>query len=692
MRMIVALAALGALAASQAGSAPSAADAALPASAFVAPAKISDARLSPDGGKLAFIRRDGDVEDVVVMDLAGQAKPTGVHFQQHTGVNWVRWKSDRRLLIGITYFEATRRDPRNPKSEITSWKYGKFMLSSDLDGSNQTILFKSDRSTAQKTGSVMQLLDALKKDPDHVLALAPLEDGRPAVWRADIHSGAAQVIETGDSDTLGWDTDSKGTVVARYELRGRTLAIQGRAPGETRWTDIVRLRTKELRKELADFELLGAGEAPGTSYVAVKPKDGEAGDVRTVHLYDFRTHTLGPDLWPGLGYDVASIVQSSETSAMLGVCYTVDLLQCDFKDHTVQANMRGLSRYFQNRKSLTPLSWSDDGHWWLFETSGPDDPGSYYLYDWTRHQVTPLGPRYPELPPEKLGTRRPYAFVARDGVRIPGYLTLPLGASKGPLPMVVLPHGGPMVRDDLDYDLWAQFVANQGYLVFQPNFRGSGGYGRRWLEAGFGQWGGRMQDDIVDGVKALVTEGLADPSRICVFGASYGGYAALIQGARHPDLYKCVVSWAGVSDLPRLLKAERESAGADSELYLYDRKSIGDPERERERLAQESAITYAATYGPPVLLVHGSADTNVPADQSREFERALRKAHRDVRLVLVDGEDHTDWDDDNMSKALDQVAAFLRAHIAPATAAPTATATSTTAAAANPRPAVPSAP
>src|SRR5207244_12905956 len=131
----------------------------------------------------------------------------------------------------------------------------------------------------------------------------------------------------------------------------------------------------------------------------------------------------------------------------------------------------------------------------------------------------------------------------------------------GPRPLIVMPHGGPQVRDSSDYDAWSQYLATRGYLVFQPNFRGSGGYGVDWRHAGEGQWGARMQDDVTDGVKALIASGQADPNRICVFGASYGGYAALIGGAQNPELYKCVVSWAGISDLVKLLKQERSRSG-----------------------------------------------------------------------------------------------------------------------------------
>src|SRR5262249_34265217 len=151
--------------------------------------------------------------------------------------------------------------------------------------------------------------------------------------------------------------------------------------------------------------------------------------------------------------------------------------------------------------------------------------------------------------PAELGETLIIKYAGRDGTKLPGYLTLPPGKDGKKLPLIVMPHGGPEVRDFVRYDYWAQFLTNRGYAVFQPNFRGSGGYGKAFAEAGHRQWGRRMQDDVTDGVKALIADGTADPSRICIVGASYGGYAALAGGAFTPDLYKCVIAIAGVSDI-----------------------------------------------------------------------------------------------------------------------------------------------
>ena len=247
----------------------------------------------------------------------------------------------------------------------------------------------------------MEFLDPLQGDPDHILAVAPTTEGPLAVWKTDLHTGAAEMIEKGDDDTLSWVTDRSGALIARYRLKGRTLLIEGRAPGESAWSLITQIKKKEWQKEAADFEILGDGPTPATIYVSVRPRSPTDG-------------------------------------------------------------------FFDNQVNVAPVA----------QRPARRPPGG--------HAALSL-----------QGSRR---------------------SPKGPLPLIVMPHGGPMARDNFDFDSWSQFLA---------------------------QWGGLMQDDITDGVKALIAAGLADPHRICVFGASYGGYSALMQGALHPELYRCVVSWAG---------------------------------------------------------------------------------------------------------------------------------------------------
>ena len=635
----------------------------LPISAFYSPPAISDAALSPSGRYLAVLRRDPDVSAIIVYDTQTQStQPILTNRNKDARFDWIWWKGDDRIIAGFSYFQGF--DPFGGRILLDRRR---LLVAVDRDGKNNVDLFEPDPKHPNFTGLHAQLIDGLNGDPDHILAAAPSPDGLAAVWRVDIHSGVAVKLETGDETTVAFRADHGGDVVARMLLRGNDLVIQGRSPGETRWSEVARLRPGDW-KTLLDFEILGPTDHPAQFYVAVKPQSSDEGSARSVRVYDLQSHALGPPIWPTLKYDVDRIITDRDTDALMAVCYWVDAYQCDFKDPDLAANFRALSAFFHGDASIIPVSHSHDRQWWVLRVTGPTNPGTYYLYDWRKKSLLSLGLTRPQLPSEQLGPVERFSYSARDGTTIPGYLTRPSGAQSGPLPLVVMPHGGPEARDDYDFDTWAQVLATRGYLVFQPNFRGSGGYGEAYAEAGYGQWGGRMQDDLTDGVRALVASGRADPKRICIFGASYGGYAALMGGAMTPELYKCVVSWAGVSDLNRFLRFKRGGVfvGERSPAYDHFLKALGDPDKDKDRLARTSAVTYADHFAPPVLLIHGDADTNVPLEQSQVMERALKAAGHDVRIVVIKGENHTAWRPEHEQEAIGEVADFITAHIAPA--------------------------
>ena len=231
--------------------------------------------------------------------------------------------------------------------------------------------------------------------------------------------------------------------------------------------------------------------------------------------------------------------------------------------------------------------------------------------------------------------------------------------------MIVMPHGGPESYDSVGFDWLAQSLANEGYLVLQPNFRGSGGFGASFAQAGYGEWGRKMQDDVTDGAKALITMGWADPNRTCIVGWSYGGYSALAGGALTPDLYKCVVAIAGVSDLKTMLGHEKRENGPDSRTYAYWQSVIGDPDKDAAAIEAVSPYRLAANFKAPVLLIHGTDDLVVPQRQSELMDEALRAANKPVTFLRIGKDDHSLVAPESRTRALNEVAAFLKTHIGP---------------------------
>jgi dipeptidyl aminopeptidase/acylaminoacyl peptidase len=260
-----------------------------------------------------------------------------------------------------------------------------------------------------------------------------------------------------------------------------------------------------------------------------------------------------------------------------------------------------------------------------------------------------------------LGPVREFHYPARDLYALLAYLTLPAGASERSLPVVVLPHGGPESRDDPGFDWMTQFLSSRGYAVFQPQFRGSSGFGAAHADAGRKQWGLRMQDDVTDGVKALIDQGIADPRRICIAGISYGGYAALAGATFTPELYACAVSIGGVSDLPNMLGWVQKDLGKESNSLAYWRDHIGgttDPQ-----VVAKSPARFATAIRAPILLIHGTDDTTVPIDQARGMARALTAAGKKFELIELEGDDHYLSSSATRVRALRELERFLAIHL-----------------------------
>ena len=604
----------------------------LPIQAFFSPPASHGAELSPSGRFVALIERSGGRDIVDVIDVSTHQKTVALAPKDGREVDEVHWKGDDRIVAALA--QAGRRHA--DEGDDAPSRVGETLIAVDRDG-GKVVTLELGAAPAGKPPQRLSLADSLSRDPAHVLLASANGKGGVSLWKVDVHSGSVEAVHAGEEVHQDF---APGALVVRYDHRAAAAE---------------------------DFDVLGPVEGPGhKAYVSLQPRGGAGGDTTTLRIYDFDRKTFSDPQWAALPYDISDIVYHEGDRALAGVCYTADTYLCAFKDAKLEADYNKARAVFEDRAGLTPLSMSDDSRYWLFGVRSPTDPGAYYVYDRQTGAMTLAANRHPDLTPERLAPMEAFKYRARDGMMIPAYLTRPPGAASGkPLPLIVMPHGGPEARDSLDFDIWAEFFATRGYLVLQPNFRGSAGYGRKYAEAGYGQWGGKMDDDITDGVQHLIKSGQADKSRICIFGASFGGYAALYGGARTPELYKCVASFAGVADLNALVNWEHSTKGHEGR-YRYAARSIGDPAKEGARLAAASPVTYASAYKPPVLLIHGADDASVPVAQSKLMQTALSKAGKDVRLVVYPHEGHTDWTPTDEQAALTEIAAFIESHIDPA--------------------------
>jgi dipeptidyl aminopeptidase/acylaminoacyl peptidase len=624
-------------------------------------ARLHDVMVSPNGQYLAYVRRVGAKDIVTVLDIAARKQTVifnGENFDS-TDVEWVRWKGDNRLVFAYLGIKYVRDEAGALKKPPANWT-GLDVIPS---GYTHAIVAINRDGSAPLDTEWGRLLNAMEPDPGHLL-IEGMDRDSVGRWikaiRIDVQTGERTVLDRGAGLTFGWAADNTGRLILRYEVLGQNggLRVLARA-GETDWRELFIVRPKDIRA-MPDLQIVGQSNDPAKVYVAVQPDGTTEGDTRELHLYDFVSRTMGPRIWSHPTYDFDEVVYAGNGRDIAGLCFWADVYRCDFMDAVVKQDYLALEGYFGRDKSLVLGSASSDGAVRVVSASGADDPGGIYIFDRDSGKIQLLGAQMPTLRPERLGKATVVRWTASDGAAMSGYLTVPPGVPAEKLPLVVLPHGGPEARDHLNFDRWAQAFATRGYAVFQPSFRGSGGFGSKFARLGYGQWGLRMQDDIMEGVQSLIASGRVDAGRICIVGASYGGYASLYAGAKHPERFKCVVSFAGVSDLVAMQKWERGTRGADSPVYRYWLKSIGDPDKDRDRLTATSPITYAGAYSLPLLLIHGERDGIVPIAQSRAMETAMRKAGRPVRLIEVEGEGHSGWDPDNEAMALQEMIDFVK--------------------------------
>jgi dipeptidyl aminopeptidase/acylaminoacyl peptidase len=630
-----------------------AANATVPLEAFVAPPKIASPELSPDGRYLAFARRnDNGTSSLIVVDLESPGStPTALNMPAGSEVDWLDWKDNKRAVASL----IVGRDLYLGDAGHVDLPSGPQIVAFDANGKNFRKLFDLTKFHGPRG---YQFVHRLPQDPTHVLMGLIDRYGRFNLHRVNVYDGEDVEVETGNKYTVEWVTDQQGNPRVRWERHFYQTEMWVRSTATKDWELAARYEDRGFPERV----ILGFAGDPAISIVA----DRNGGDRFALYEYNLATRTFGRLLLDhptvDIGWPIGGRVLENATGALSGFCFADDVWFCRYFDPQLTAVQQKLESTFSDAAIVRLASWSSDHKRFVVQLSGPKNPGAYYLYDAGKANISSIGKIAPQLPESELGEQIVIKYSARDGTRIPGYLTLPPGKSDKNLPLVVMPHGGPEVRDTVGYDPWAQMLATRGIAVLQPNFRGSGGYGKRFTEAGYRQWGRKMQDDVTDGVKALIKDGTVDANRVCIVGASYGGYAALAGGAFTPEMYKCVMAIAGVSDLVEVLKYEENTGNPDA--FNYWKRWIGDPKVDMAEIKAASPINYANRFAAPVLLVHGKYDYTVRPGQSMLMSRALKEAGKPVELIIVDFEGHSFGLEKSRLQLLKDMERFVTQHIA----------------------------
>jgi dipeptidyl aminopeptidase/acylaminoacyl peptidase len=631
--------------------------AAYPLSEFFKPTLSSGAALSPSGNRIAVAENLGtDEAPRSAVDFVDAADPEGQRRRVELGpvmVSSIAWANDDRVLASVILKGET--GPRsiagsNRKAEGVEY-YMRRVVSVDATTGAVVLLFNDQRTRMRSTFDMGRIIDMLPGDPDNVLMAAWDADGVMALHRVNVNTGSAERIERGGSGTYHWSTVD-GVPVLRYDMnsRGTVETVMVRAPGESGWRMARRTRVREA----PDFSWVGPGETPGKVLVIAR-LDNE--DVQSVREMDLTTTALGAPLNPRPGRDVLYGLADSAGN-YLGAAYYGERLEYELADPALAVHHRALNRFFDNSCDVHFTDVDQARNRFIAYVNGPEEPGAWFFYDKAARAIVNLG-QARNLDPARLGTSSVLQVQTRDGATIEAYLTAPPGGAAGPL--VVLPHGGPEVRDTPSWDRQVQVLAAQGWWVLRPNFRGSGGYGQAFAQQGWTRWGDRMQDDVEDAVAHVIAAKGLDASRVAIMGTSYGAYAALMGAVKRPDLYRAAIGISGVYDLPDVLTWEDRTDDTPGQpIYEFWTKRIGDLSAMGPALEAGSPRRRAGEITCPVLLVHGVDDPVLPVIQSRRMRDALRGAGKPVELIEVPDAGHADWEDAREQELMTRYVDLLR--------------------------------
>ena len=586
-------------------------------------------RLSPSGRHLAWLEPWERRLNLVVQDL-GTGHTTRVTATTERDLAGYLWASDERLVYvqdrgGDENFRlyAVGRDGAGAV-DLTPFDGVQCGLVDDLEDEDDAILFQMNR-----------------RDPEVF-----------DVYRVDARTGEMRLAAENPGNVQSWHTDHAGRLRAAVTTDGVHTSVLFREADTDPWRTVATYDFKEYARPL-----LFAFE--GESTLVVSSNLGR--DRAAIHEYDARAGQTTRLVYEHPEVDVGQIVYSRHRRRLTGAVYESDRVGYHFLDPAREALQALVDERLPGREN-TIVSYARDESRFVVHSGTDRTLGGYWLLDANRRELTHACDLSPWLPEERMAAMRPVRFPARDGLALRGYLTLPHGVPPRDLPLVLHPHGGPWARDSWGFHPEVQFLASRGFAVLQVNFRGSAGFGRTFLEAGFGQWGLAMQDDLTDAVRWAVGQGIADPRRVAIYGGSYGGYAALSGVVKTPDVYACGVSYVGVSNLftwfdaiPPYWRPYRE--------MLHE--MVGHPERDAERMRATSPYFHADRIRVPVLVAQGANDPRVPKHESDQIVGALRARGVEVEYMVKDDEGHGFHNEENQFEFYRVLERFLLRNLAP---------------------------
>ncbi len=613
---------------------------------FYGTPSLRQPRLSPDGTKIAFLFPH---EKKLALGLFDRATKESRMILRGADESFARimWKGNDRIVF--------RADVSGNESF--------FIGSTDLAGKTVVRLAESQRIENNLTGDFAHIVDELPSDPERIGVIGIFAGnvdnatfiGTPAtVGRLNIRNGAhTTLVELRESDRFkDWLFDQRGHLRLRSRLEGKSLIWEHRASDDEKFRAVA-------THPLHGYEETWAPKRFSSDHRTLWMISREDHDRGALYAVDTRTFEKGPPLFVPPEGEIVELIVWVDGARLLGVSYEAERLRYHWFDAARGALQAKLEATFKGCE-ISTVSASADGSVELVLVRHDREPGVVYVLDHKAGSLTQFK-RLSNIDPARLSVRKPISYAARDGLIIHGYLTVPRGMEGKKVPLVLHPHGGPFgIRDSWSYDRDAQFLASRGYAVLQPNYRGSGGYGRSFIDKGRQQWGRAMQDDLTDGVQWAIAQGIADPKRVAIYGASYGGYASLAGAMLTPDLYACAVNYVGAADLEITFFRRGEDAWRAGNEFSWRDEWVGPTRAYRDAT---SPILLVDRLKIPTLHAYGAEDPRVVIEHWTRLEAQLKKHGKDYQAIVEGKQGHgfrNESESVSFAAALDT---FLAAHL-----------------------------